>query len=55
MTVDGSSEGFHANPTVLKAGACRFPHSESELLANMTPEKPHADKLAQPTETEAGI
>lgn len=43
------------NPTVLKVSAFRFPYSERELLANMTPEKSHADELASPTETERGI
>ena len=44
-----------ANPTVLKVSAFRFPYSERELLANMAPEKSHADELASPTETELGI
>lgn len=43
------------NPTVQKVSAFRFPYSECELLANMTPEKSHADESASPTETELGI
>ena len=55
MTIDKISEGLNANPANLKVSAFRFPYSESELLANMTPEKSHADESANPTETEPGI
>ena len=32
----------------------RFPYTESELLADLTPEKAHADELAKPTLPEFG-
>ena len=54
VTVDVSSEGLVVKPTVGKVGTLRFPYSESDLLAGMTPDKAHAEELANPTATELG-
>lgn len=55
VTVDVSSEGLVVKPTVGKLGTLRFPYGECELLAGITPDKAHADALANPTENEVGI
>ena len=55
VTVDVSREGLIVKPAVGKVRTFRFPYSESDLLAGMTPEKAHAEELAQPTATELGI
>lgn len=54
VTVDVSSEGLVVKPAVGKVSTLRFPYSESELLAGMTPGQAHADELATPTSTELG-
>ena len=55
VTVDVSSEGLIVKPAVGKLGTFHFPYSESDLLAGMTPEKAHAEVLADPTANELGI
>ncbi len=55
VTVDVSSEGLIVKPAVGKIGTFRFPYSESDLLAGMTPDRAHADVLANPTGFEVGI
>lgn len=55
VTVDVSSEGLFVKPAVGKLGTLRFPYSESDLLAGMTPERAHAEALANPTADELGI
>ncbi len=54
VTVDVSSEGLVVKPATGKTGTFRFPYSESTLLARITPEKAHADALANPTGMEVG-
>ena len=55
VTVDVSSEGLVVKPTLGKLGTLRFPYSERELLTGITPDKAHADALANPTDNEVGI
>ena len=55
VTVDVSNEGLVVKPTIGKTGTFRFPYSESALLAGITPDRAHADVLADPTEFEVGI
>ena len=55
VTVDVSSEGLVVKPAVGRLGTLRFPYSESALLAGITPDKAHADVLADPTRFEVGI
>ena len=55
VTVDVSSEGLIVKPAVGKLGTFRFPYSESDLLAGMTPARAHAEVLADPTASELGI
>ena len=55
VTVDVSSEGLVVKPAVGRLGTLRFPYSESVLLAGITPDKAHADVLADPTRFEVGI
>ena len=54
VTVDVSSEGIVVKPAVRKSGTFRFPYTEGALLAGMTPEKAHADALANPMGLESG-
>ena len=49
VTVDVSCEGLVVKPAVGRLGIFRFPYSESALLAGITPDKAHADVLANPT------
>ena len=55
VTVDVSSEGLVVKPAAGKLGSLRFPYSESDLLAGITPDKAHADELADPKESEIGF
>ena len=55
VTVDVSNEGLVVRPTVGTISTLRFSYSERELLAGITPDKAHADALANPTENEIAI
>ncbi len=55
VTVDVSGEGLVVKPAVGKLGTFRFPYSESELLAEITPDNSHADELADPRGPEVGL
>lgn len=54
VVVDVTNEGFLVKPAARKKDRFRFPYSESELLADLTPEKAHADELAKLTVSEFG-
>ena len=55
VTVDVSDAGLVVKPAVGKLGTFRFPYSESELLAGITPDNSHADELADPKGSEVGL
>ena len=54
VTVDVTEEGMVVKPAVRGKNTLRFPYTEEELLAEITPEKAHADALAQPAGPEIG-
>lgn len=54
VTVYVSSDGIVVKPAVKGREARRFPYAESALLTGMTPEKAHADALAEPLRAEVG-
>lgn len=54
VIVDVTDEGFTVKPAPPEGRGFRFPFSEEALLAGMTPEKAHADALAEPTASEFG-
>lgn len=54
VIVDVTDEGITVKPATREERGFRFPYSEHELLAEMTPEKAHADALAKPTASEFG-
>ena len=54
VTVDVTDEGLLVKPTTRRKDGYRFPYTESELLADLTPETVHADELAKPTVSEFG-
>ena len=55
VTVDVSNDGLIVKPAVGRVGTLRFPYNESDLLKDITPEKAHAEELANPMATELGI
>ena len=54
VIVDVTEDGFLVKPAAGKKGRFSFPYTESELLADLTPEKVHADELANITASEFG-
>ena len=54
VIVDVTDKGFVVKPAVRKTERFRFPYTESEILAEITPEKAHADALAEPMASEFG-
>lgn len=54
VIVDVTDEGFTVKPATPEEKGFCFPYSEQVLLADMTPEKVHADALAKPTASEFG-
>lgn len=54
VTVDVTEEGMIVKPAVQEKNTFRFPYTEEELLSEITPEKAHADALAQPAGPEIG-
>lgn len=54
VTVDVTEEGMIVKPAVQEKNTFRFPYTEKELLAEITPEKAHADVVARPTGPEIG-
>ena len=54
VVVDVTEEGFLVKPAARKKDRFRFPYTESELLADLTPEKVHADELAKLAVSEFG-
>jgi len=46
VIVDVTEDGFHVKPTTRKKDRFSFPYTENELLADLTPDKAHADELA---------
>ena len=54
VIVDVSDEGLMVKPSSRSKDSYRFPYTESELLADLTPEKAHADELAKLTLPEFG-
>ncbi len=46
VVTDVTEEGLLIEPASRKKGRFCFPYTESELLADLTPEKVHADELA---------
>ena len=53
VTEEVSEEGFTVRPTK-EERRHPFPYTEKELLAEMSPEKSHADELAKLSEKEYG-
>ena len=54
VIVDVTDEGFMVKPATRRKDGFRFPYTESELLADLTPEKVHADELAELRASEFG-
>ncbi len=54
VVVDVTEEGMVVKPAIQEKGAFRFPYTENELLADITPERAHADALARPEGPEVG-
>ena len=54
VIVDVSDEGLMVKPSIGSKDSYRFPYTESELLADLTPEKAHADELTKLTLPEFG-
>ena len=52
--IEVAEEGLGVKPAVRERSKLRFPYTEEELLAEITPEKAHADALAQPEGPEIG-
>ena len=52
--VDMAEEGLGVKPAVREKSKLCFPYTEEELLAEITPEKAHADAVAQPAGPEIG-
>ena len=49
-----TEEGLVVKPAVREKSKLHFPYTEKELLAEITPEKAHADAVAQPAGPETG-
>ena len=47
VVVDVTDEGLVVKPVTRKKDRFHFPYTESELLADLTPETVHADELAK--------
>ncbi len=54
VVVEVTEEGIVVKRAAKQKGKLRLPFTESELLADMTPKKAHADELAEPVGTEFG-
>ncbi len=54
VTVDVTEEGMVVKPAIREKRPLRLLYTEEELLAEITPEKAHADALAQPAGPEIG-
>ena len=54
VVVDVTDEGLVVKPATRKKDRFHFPYTESELLADLTPETAHADELAKITAHEFG-
>lgn len=49
-----TEEGLGVKPAVREKSKLHFPYTEEDLLAEITPEKAHAEALAQPKGPEIG-
>ena len=49
-----TEEGLGVKPAVREKSKLHFPYTEEELLAEITPEKAHAEAVAQPAGPEIG-
>ncbi len=54
VVVDVTDKGLVVKPATRKKDRFRFPYTENELLADLTPETVHADELAKITAYEFG-
>ena len=54
VIVDVTKEGFLVKPATRKKDEFSFPYTESELLADLTPDKAHVDELANLMASEYG-
>lgn len=54
VIVDVTENGFHVKPANRNKGRFSFPYTESELLTDLTPDKAHADELANLMVSEYG-
>lgn len=54
VVVEVTEEGIVVKPAAKEKPKLRLTFTESELLADMTPAKAHADELAEPVGTEFG-
>ena len=54
VTVEVTEEGMVVKPAIREKSTFRFPYTEEELLAEITPEKAHADAVTQPAGPEIG-
>lgn len=54
VTVEVSEDGLVIKPTPTEVAEPSLPYSEKELLADITPEKAHADAIANPNSRELG-
>ena len=54
VVVEVTDEGLVVKPAARKKARFRFPYTENELLADLTPETVPADELAKLTAHECG-
>lgn len=54
VSVDVSEDGLVIKPIATAVAELRLPYSEKDLLADITPEKAHADAVANPSSRELG-
>ena len=54
ITIDVTGEYMVVKPAIQEKSKFHFPYTEAELLAEITPEKAHADEVAQSAGLEIG-